>query len=527
MSRSAVIVNNAFASYLRLLVAAGSGFITIPVVLHKLGPIDYGIFSVIAGIVGMALFINGALTAGAQRHIAYALGAGKLEEVETWFSASLLIHCFVAGGVLLVGALSSQWVIQTLLSLPAAKLHASSLIYLMVIAALSVTILSTPYYAILMAHEALVVLSLISIASSLFLVAGVLALQFLPGDALLWYASIYVLSQFILFGGPIVYCIFRYRECRCFKLNFSSKSRVRELLAFAGWNLFGTLAVQIRYQGPAILFNRFIGTMANAANGIAMQVGAFASSVSTGLLRATSPAIVKSEASGERDRVLLATNLSNKYGFVLLWLMIGPILFELRYCLGVWLHEMPSGTVIFAMATLTAVLVDMLTAGFMASVQADGRIAVYQVVVGLLLCCSVPLGYLALRWHMPPSSVLWALVASSVLAGAGRVAFVSRVLGFSFVDWLLGVVVPCSVVVAACSAGAALVLILLQPGIARLGLLFFLNTLVTLPGVWLFAPETERSVIQAQLRSRIGSIRTRLQASSFRKPAFFDSNPFA
>jgi O-antigen/teichoic acid export membrane protein len=493
VNRSTRIVVNTVSSYARLAVAAASGFITLPIVLRVLGATDFGIFSVIAGSLSVLLFVNGALTGGAQRHIAYSLGEGKTEEAGQWFSASLAIHGLLALGMLFAALLSSHWVIHRLLTLPPARLDAAMWIYRAVVVVLFCSIISTPYQALLMARESIAALSLMAMASSLFLVIGVALLRYLPGDRLVWYSGIYVVSDGFLLIGPVPFCLLRYPECRRFPSNAMGRKKIRELLNFSSWNLLGTLAVQIRYQGPAILLNRFVGTTANAANGIAMQVNGFASSVSTGLLVASSPSIVKAEGSGNRREMLFFSNLSNKYAFLLLWLLVGPLLFELKYCLGWWLHQVPPDTAIFSTALLIALLLDMLTAGFTAAVQAEGRIALYQGVVGLFLCISVPIGYLLLRCHMPASSVLWALVGSSALAGAGRLWFLCHRIGLKGSEWLNGVLRPCIVTCIACCLAMGVVVISVQPGLLRLVWLYSLNSSIAIILAWVFATsEAER-----------------------------------
>ncbi len=487
LNRSTRIITNTAASYGRIAVAAAVGFVTLPAVLRILGATDFGIFSVIAGSLSVLLFINGALTGGAQRHMAYSLGEGRIEEASQWFNASLVIHAVLALGMLLAALLGSHWVIYRLLSLPPARLDAAMWIYRAVAAVLFCSIISTPYQALLMAKESIAALSVMAMASSSFLVLGVCLLRFLPGDRLLWYSGIYVVSDGFLLTGPVLFCLVHYSECRLLSSNAMSWRKVRELLGFSSWNLLGTLAVQIRYQGPAILLNRFIGTTANAANEIAMQVNGFASSVSTGLLVATSPPIVKAEGSGNRNEMLFFSNLSNKYAFVLLWLLVGPLLFELKYCLGLWLHQMPADTTIFSAALLIALLFDMLTAGFTAAVQAEGRIALYQGVIGILLCISVPAGYLLLRSHMPASSVLWALVGSSALAGAGRLWFLCNRIGLKGSQWLKGVLRPCAVTCAACCLVMGMVVFSVKPGLLRLVWLYSLNAAMTAILVWAFA----------------------------------------
>lgn len=495
MTRSARIVVNTFASYARLAIAAAAGFITLPIVLRTLGTTDFGVFSVIAGALSILLFVNGALTGGAQRHIAYALGSGGIEEASDWFITSLVIHVCLAIGMLFAALFSSHWVIYRLLSLPPSRLGAAMWTYRAVVVMLVCTIVSTPYQALLIAKESIFALSAMAMASSLFLAGGVLLLNFLPGDHLIWYSGIYVVSDVFLFVGPVLFCSIHYSECRRLSSNAVTSKKFRELLGFSSANLLGTLAVQIRYQGPAILLNRFVGTAANAAAGIAMQVNGFASSVSTALLSATSPPIVKAEGAGKRAEMLYLSNLANKYSFLLLWLLVGPLLFELKYCLGLWLHQMPTSTAIFSTALLVALLLDMLTAGFTAAVQAGGRIVLYQGVIGLLLCISVPAAYLLLRLHLPASSALWTLVGSSALAGGGRLWFLCHRLGLKQPEWVNNVLRPCLVTFIACCLVMGLIEISVRPGLLRLLALYLLNCGVAVVAAWEFATsDRERSL---------------------------------
>jgi O-antigen/teichoic acid export membrane protein len=503
MNRSTRIVVNTFASYARLAVAAASGLVTLPIALQTLGASDFGIFSVIAGSLSLLLFINGALTGGVQRHIAYALGEGSSREAGQWFSASLVIHSILALAVLGAALLSSHWVIYKLLSLPHERVGAAMWTYRAVVFVLFCSILATPYQALLMAKEAMAALALMTTASSIFLVVGVYLLKILPGDHLIWYSAIYTLTDGFILIGPVLFCIFCYPETRQIELITGSRKRIRQLLSFSGWNLLGMLAVQVRYQGPAILFNRFFGTTENAANGIAMQVNGFASGVSTGLLSATSPSIVKAEAAGDRAEMLFLSNLSNKYAFALLWIMMGPLLFEMRYCLGLWLHQMPSDTAIFSTILLAILLIDMLTAGFTAAIQAEGRIALYQAVLGVLICISVPAGFVLLRLGLPASSVLWATAGGSVLAGAARLWFLCNRIGLKGADWFRGVLRPSVVTCAASSLGMGTISISMVPGWPRLASLYLLNSAIALLLTWAFATSSvERRLLQTYL-SRI------------------------
>lgn len=522
MSRSSRIVVNTVATYARLAVAAGSGLIVVPIVLRTLGTIDFGIFSVITGSLSGLLFINSALTGGAQRHIAYALGEGSSERARQWFQTSLLIHACVAVGLLAVALMLSHWVVYKFLVVPPSRFVAAMWIYRAVVLVLFCSVISTPYQALIVAKESIGALSLMTMAGPFALMIGACLMRILPGDHLMWYSGIYCVSDGLLLVGPVFFCIVRYAECRRLHPRSVSWQMIRELLGFSSWNLVGTMAVQIRYQGPSILFNRFFGTTANAANGIAMQVSGFASGVSTALLCATAPPIVKAEASGQRSDALFLSNLSNKYAFVLLWLMLGPLLFELKYCLTLWLRQMPTDTVVFTSALLVVLLIDMLTAGYGAPVQAEGRIGTYQCVLGLLICISVPAGYVLLRFHLPAQSVLWAMAGGSVLAGSGRLWFLCRRLGLRAADWVQGVLIPSAVICSVCSFMMALVVLSVRTGMPRLVLLYCINSAISVLLAWAFAnSERERLLCRSyvlKLREHTFSGSRRMFALATRRP---------
>lgn len=491
MSRLTRMIANGTASYTRLAISAAVGFFTVPVVLRTLGPSDYGIFSVIAGGLSLLWFLNGALTASAERHIAYSLGEGNVEQAGEWFRASLVVHLLLAATLLTTGLSIGNWVVYRLLSVPPGRVIAAVWVYRFTVGAMVCNIVATPYQAALMARESIVALSVIAMGSSMCLLVGVFALRFLKGDLLIWYASMYVLSQVVLLLGPMVFCMRHYPECRQLVGVGLRRNRIMELLSFSGLSLLGNFAGQVRSQGPAILLNRFVGTMANAAYGVALQINGFAANLSGGMLRATSPVIVKFEAVGDRVTMIQVSSLSNKYAFIVLWLAVGPALFTIHYCLQSWLTRVPPGTEIFVLLLLIALLIDQLTAGFMASVQAEGRIALYQAIVMLPMFLSVCAGYFALRLRMPSYSVVLLVVAGAVIAGAGRLGFVCSRLGLKATSWFTDVLRPCALVAGASAVVMAMAVRWVTAGSAQLAALYLLNTATAFFVAWNYGMRTE------------------------------------
>ena len=57
--------------YMRLFLTMCISIYTSRVLLNSLGVIDYGIYNVIGGLVGMLSFLNGSLTSSSQRFLTY------------------------------------------------------------------------------------------------------------------------------------------------------------------------------------------------------------------------------------------------------------------------------------------------------------------------------------------------------------------------------------------------------------------------------------------------------------------------
>jgi O-antigen/teichoic acid export membrane protein len=491
------IVANTLSSYVRLFVVALVALLATPFALRTLGPSDYGIFSVIGGSLAFLMFINGALTTGAQRHIAYALGEGSTEKAGRWFAASMLIHLLLAT-VIASGALAATHLILVrVLTLPSSRMVAAVWIYRMVVFTMICDILSAPYQALLMAHEAIVSLSVMSIIGSAFVAVGVLSLRSLPGDSLLWYSAIYCSGQAIILLGPAVYCHFRHAECQHFRLRGVGRRNIGDLLSFSGWNFFGALSLIVRTQGPAVVLNMFFGPIANAAYGLSLQVNGFAFNLSSGVLRATSPPIVKRTAAGDKRGMATLSNLSSTYSFAILWLALAPVLFNMDFCLKLWLRTVPPNTAAFATLLLVAVLIDQLTSGFLASLQATGRIAAYQLVVGSMNCLPVLAGYFCLRRGMPATSVLWAGIGGVLLAGCGRLWFAHALAGISVRSWCTSVLVPTVLCAIATCSGEVVILHALHVGFVRFAVTTLANAAILCLVLWKFGTSVQQ---RAKLR---------------------------
>lgn len=506
------IITNTLAMYVKLLVFALTGLVTVPIALKSLGAVDYGIYSVVGGCLTFLTFLNISLQNGAQRHIAYALGEGRLQEASKWFKTSLIVHLLLG---LLVGTsaiLASDWVLHHLLTIPASRLAAAAWIYRMVVLAMVCNIVATPYQALLVAHEAIASISLLNAVSGIFLMVSIYCLKMLPGDALLWYGAIYCFFQVSIAVGPALHCYWRYSESRLLPLNADRvRRRLGELFNFSGWTMLLVLSTFIRVQGPAVVLNEFFGPIANAAYGLAVQVQWFASNIIWGFLGSTTPSIVKRQASGDYNGMARLSDQSNTFGFAILWIILAPVLYEMSFCLKMWLHTPPPGTAGFLVPVLVALLIDQLTLGYNSSLVATGRVAGFSLVMFVTNGIGVPIGYYFMRSGKPGTWILWAIVGGAVTAGCGRLWFARKNAAISLGNWARRVLFPATVSVIGSSAVILALTHIFVDGLGRFVMVVCMNFAIICLMMWFFGTDTEQRL---ELRGLIVSLPMRMS----RKP---------
>lgn len=103
-----------------------------------------------------------------------------------------------------------------------------------------------------------------------------------------------------------------------------------------------------RTQGTAIILNKFFGTIINAAFGIALQISGAINFISSSLVMAINPQIIKAEGEGNRERMFRLAEVSSKFSFYLLSILVVPICFKIGDILKLWLGEVPEGSILFA-----------------------------------------------------------------------------------------------------------------------------------------------------------------------------------
>lgn len=436
-------------------------------ILNALGAVDYGIFTLVAGVISMLSFINGAMIIATQRYMSISLGAGDKEKTKAVFSTSVLLHLAIGIFIVIALEIAGLFLFNGGLKIPPERVYTAKIIFHFMVLSTFFTINAVPYDAAINAHENMLFDAITGVFEALMKLAIAIILVYSDSDKLILYgvlmASLTILVRLI----KSFYCMRKYEEVRVKVKNHVSKPLFTEMISFAGWNLFGLFCTVLKNQGMAILLNISYGIIVNAAYGIANQVNANIRAFSSNMLKALMPQITKSEGSGDRKRMLRLSLFASKMSFFLLAFFSIPIIIEMPFVLKIWLKTVPENSVIFCQLILLLTMLYQITIGTMTAVTSVGNIKSFQIAVGALEIFNLPVAYLLIKIGLPAYSVFLGSIFMEFVASGIRVYYAHRIAGLDIRDYFLNTWLRSILTAAVTAAAAFLVSYFLPQGIVR------------------------------------------------------------
>ncbi len=503
IANSKRIAKNTLVLYARMLLTMAITLYTSRVVLDVLGIDDYGIYSVVGGVVAMFTIISGSLSAAISRFITFELGFGNQEKLNKIFSTALIIQLIIGILVFTLGQTVGMWFVNNKMIIPEGRMFAAQWVLHFSLIALVVNLISIPYNATIIAHEKMSVFAYISIVESVckLILAYLIAIS--PIDKLVTYSismcAIAVLVR-IIYG---IYCRKHFLECRNISFAFN-RPIFKEMLAFSGWNFIGSSAVLLRVQGGNILLNLFFGTVVNAAHGISSQVAAAANQFSTNFLTALNPQITKSYAAGDKEYLNTLIFQGSRFSFYMLLLVSLPILVQTQYVLQVWLNEVPKYTVMFVKLALVFSLIEVISAPLITTMLATGRIRNYQIVVGGFQMMNLPISYILLQMGLFPEIVPIVAICISVFCLIARLYMLRGMIEFCLNLFVKRVILNLLFVTIASLLVPILVVDFFDPTFITFVLISILTVLSTITAIYFVGcSRDERTFLLQKIRSYV------------------------
>ena len=434
------IAKNTLMLYFRQILIMIVSLYTVRVVLNTLGAEDYGIYNVVAGVVTMFSFLSSSMATASQRYFSFALGKNDSEQLKKYFSMSFTIYCLIALIVLILAETVGLWFVVNKLVVPMERKVAAFWIYQSSVFSMIFTILTAPFMASIIAHEDMNIYAYVSIIEVVLKLGIVFLLPLFAIDKLIFYG---LLMAAVVFINTTIYrtiCVKKYVECK-FSF-FWEKDLFKELVSYTGWNMFGAAVGVFKYQVVNIILNQFFNPIVNTARGIAQQVNSAVNSFAQNFSTAVRPQIIKTYATGEKERMLQLMFRSCKATFLLMYVFALPLILEMPYVLKIWLKNVPEYAVLFTILALVDALIDTISYPLMAAAQATGKIKLYQSVVGGVLLLNAPIAFVVLTFGTAPYSVFIVSISITFIAFIVRLFILKRLIDFSFWQFIGKVFLP-------------------------------------------------------------------------------------
>ncbi|WP_407289925.1 oligosaccharide flippase family protein [Raoultella planticola] len=441
MSKNSLIVKNTLFLATRTIVSVIISFYTTRVILHQLGAQDYGLFSVIYGIVGFTVFLSSAMNESVQRFISMNLGVNNLNRLKDIVKNSLISYLFLSLLFIVILISFRDYVITSFLNIPTESLIISEKLYIIAVCAIAISILQTPFNALVIAHENMSFYAYMSIFDVFSkLIISILISQ-VNEDKVLVYAILLFLSSLLVFFIYISYCLKRFWYS--FSGGLLSFAVIKEISSFSFWNVFGNFAFVCRTQGINIIINLFFATTVNAAYALSNAVLNALTSLTQAFVMSVRPQIFKAYADDNTVRYTQLVTMGSKFTFSLLFLISAPLLIYTDQILSLWLVDTPDYTVSFIRFVLVAALIDSFSSSIIAGIQATGKIKIYQLVVSFFVFISLPISYVLYSYGFSVYTAFIPIISFSILNLNMRLYFLSRNTSFNISRYYLDVIFPC------------------------------------------------------------------------------------
>lgn len=435
MTSSQRIIVNTIAQYTRTIINVCLSLYSTRLVLSALGQSDYGIYSVVAGVIALLSFVTNALVITTQRFLSVYHGKNDSQKIHQIFGNSMLLHILMAivlGGILFI---LGSWITHDFLNIPLERQTAACTIYNLAIVMLMLSFITAPIRALFIARENIVYISLVDVIDGILKLLIAIGLSHVAFDRLMTYSGLLTgiaLFNLFAFSG---YAAFKFPEFHIPRFSELNKQFIKELSHFAGWTTYSMGCIIARNQGIAVVLNIFYGTIVNSAYGIAQQVLGAVQFVSSSILNAMNPQIMKAEGANNRTKMIRLCEYESKYAFLLLSFVAIPLIAEMETILHLWLGEVPEHAVMFCQFILAASLCDQISIGLTSANQAIGKIKVYNLIFYTLKLLVIIIAWWCLKHRLPIISVMWGYVIIELFSSLLRLPLMKFIAGIKVIPF--------------------------------------------------------------------------------------------
>jgi O-antigen/teichoic acid export membrane protein len=423
------IAKNTIIIYVRLFTTMFIGLYASRIVLLTLGIADFGLYSIVAGVLTMFTFISGSLMSATSRFFNVELG--KLDgDINRSFNVNFVLHLALAVIILILAETIGIWYIYNKLNIEPGKLGDAIFVYQVAIITSCLGLINEPYASLFHAFERFGFLAKFDVANAIIRLVLVIFLQYYDGNALRFYCIIMSITTVNAF---FVYHWVAARDyAYIIKLKFvRGWNNYKEVVFFSSWNLLATAAMVARTTGSDLIINSFFGTAVNGAFAVSKTVNNYVTSFSSNFDSASGPQIIQAFSAGDNDRCNYIVNKLGRLSLLLFELVFFSLFIELDFILHLWLKKVPDGVLLFCQLNLLLAAVSLTCGGIMQLISASGKIKWFKIVGGIIAFVSILCGYLLYKNGAPAYTMIIIFIVADAVNRIIQLALLKLIIGFN------------------------------------------------------------------------------------------------
>lgn len=350
------VAKNTIIMYIRMLFLMFISFYSSRILLATLGFDDFGIYSVVGSISSTFVAIKSLFSESVQRFLNVAKGKGydSLDEQISIFNMSIIVHIFLAIVFVVIVEIIGIWLLNNKLDIPEGRFTAAYIVFQMTILTTTISILSIPFDALIIANERMSAYAIISIVDGILKLLIILVLPLIGCDYLITYSALIVSIPILTLLMQLYYC----RRFQEFKFNFKfNKTLFKNVMSLSGWNFFGNISFSLIHEGINMLLNMFGGVILNAARSIAYQVKSLTSQIATNTMVAVRPMAMQQSVQRSKEDYFDTIILLSRMSLFSMSIIAIPIFVYTPQLLDLWLGNVPENAVLFTRIILVSIVI--------------------------------------------------------------------------------------------------------------------------------------------------------------------------
>ncbi len=420
------IAKNTVFLYIRMVITTLVGFYTGRVVLETLGVEDYGLQGIVGSATGMLGFLNTSMSSATSRFITFEIGKkDNLERAQKTFIMTMNVHLILAIIFVVFAETVGLWFLYNKLVIPPERMDAALWIFHMSVLGIPLGLSQIPYSACIVAHERMNIYAYFTFLDVFIKLAILYIVQACHFDRLIFYATLMFAVSIIMRMVYRIYCIRNFEEAH-YKWCWDSEI-LKPMLKFSGWDLYGNMCVSLRQQGNGFLINMFHGLVYNAASGVAVTIQGIIVGFAFNIIQAFRPAIIKSYAAGDIDRMQTLLESSFKFMILMFGLLMTPFVVGSGVIMKFWLGNPPLMADVFCKLLIIYGLFQLINNIMGNAIHATGDVRRISFISGTIFLASLGVIYVAFRFfHAPVWHSYYIIIATTMIVSTNNLFIVHK-----------------------------------------------------------------------------------------------------